>query len=65
MFGDFGKKQLKILVGVMLVRLGCFNETVEYGIGFCAGVGFDQDEIFASDGEGTDSLLGVVVVERY
>ena len=33
MFGNFSKKQLKILVGIKLVGLGCFNEAVEYGIG--------------------------------
>ena len=65
MFGNFSKKQLKILVGIKLVGLGCFNEAVEYGTGFCTIIGFDQDEILPTYGEWTDSLLGIVVVERY
>ena len=49
MFGYFSKKQFKILVGIKLVGLGCFNEAVEYGTGFCTIIGFDQDEILMSD----------------
>ena len=55
MFGNFSKKQLKILVGIKLVGLGCFNEAVEYGTGFCTIIGFDQDEILPTYGEWTDS----------
>ena len=65
MFGNFSKKQLKILVGIKLVGLGCFTEAVEYGTGFCTIIGFDKDEILPPYGEGTDSLLGIVVVKRY
>ncbi len=60
MFGNFSKKQLKILVGIKLVGLGCFNEAVEYGTGFCTIIGFDQDEILPTYGEWTDSLLGIL-----
>ena len=55
MFGNFSKKQLKILVGIKLVGLGRFNEAVEYGTGFCTIIGFDQDEILPTYGEWTDS----------
>ncbi len=55
MFGNFSKKQLKILVGTKLVGLGCFNEAVEYGTGFCTIIVFDQDGILPTYGEWTDS----------
>ncbi len=55
MFGNFSKKQLKILAGIKLVGLGCFNEAVEYGIGFCTIIGFNQDETLPTYGEWTYS----------
>ena len=60
MFGNFSKKQLKILVGIKQVGLGCFNEALESGTGFCTIIGFDQDEILPTYGEWTDSLLGIL-----
>ena len=65
MLGDFSEKRLEILISVKLVHLGCFNEAVEYGTGFCAVTGFDQDEILPPYGERMDPLFSIVVIERY
>ncbi len=60
MFGYLSQKELKVLVGVKLVRFGGFNQTVEDCAGFGPVIGFYDHEILATDGKRSDGLLGVL-----
>ena len=57
--GNFGKKQLKILVGVYVVGFGCFHKAVEDCACFSSIIGFNDDEVLPSDSEGPYGLFGV------
>lgn len=64
MLGQFGEKKFQILVGVETVGLGRLDDAVKHCAGFCATVGLHDDKVLSPDGEGTDRLLGMVVVGR-
>lgn len=51
------EKQFQILIGVNLIGLGCFYKAVKHGAGFCAIVGFHENEVLSADGKRTDSLF--------
>ncbi len=64
MLGQFGKKEFQILVSVEAIGLGRFDNAVKHCAGFCTVVGLHDDKVLSSDGEGTNRLLGMVVVGR-
>ena len=63
MVRKFRKKELEILVCVDLIGLSSFYETIQDGTGFRSVIGLDYDEVLPADGERTDGLFGVVVIQ--
>lgn len=62
MLGNFGKKQLQILVGVHVVGFGCFHKAEEDCACFSSIIGFNDDEVLPSDSEGPYGLFGVLSI---
>ena len=58
MLRDGGQKQLEILVGVQVVRLGCLDDAVDDSAGFGTFIRLDQDEVLPPDRKRPDGLLG-------
>ena len=63
MVGDAAEDVAQIGLGVEAVELGGFDQGVDGGGAFAAGVGAGEQVVLAAQGQGPDGALGGVVVD--